>query len=168
MTPQCSASRPSGRAVHGTLTFFSCVTSLCLRRFSVIASMAGPGFDVSDAVVEHFPDQATKTVRDRPDRLRVAESWAQTVEDDLHIRVLLLHRGTRELVQKPAHGAVPLGRTIAARLSGTLLSAGTDPHPRCKQRRGRKALAWGPISAMICWAESIPNPSNSARRSTAF
>jgi hypothetical protein len=63
---------------------------------------------------------------DGPNGFVVIHPGGQPPKHELQPRALFPHAGVRELVEEPAHGAVPLGGAMAARLATALMASGTD------------------------------------------
>ena len=59
--------------------------------------------------MKNLPDQATKAVRDSPDRFGVTQTGRKPPENDLKLTILLSDRSMSELIQQPTHGTIPFG-----------------------------------------------------------
>ena len=99
--------------------------------------------------------------------LRVPEARDQPAIHDGEDGALGLHGGIRSLIQDASHLTVALGAAMTVVLAHALVGARAAPiqEARCLSEGNVAAVA--PTSAMICCAESTPNPGTSASRWTA-
>ena len=85
--------------------------------------------DVADALMKNLPDQTAYPMSNRPDGRLIAKPREQTPEDGLEVGTIAPDSSMCNLVKYPAHISVAFCRAAAMVLLGTLVLAGTGPHP---------------------------------------
>ena len=89
----------------------------------------GPSLLVTDLWMEHFPDQATQPMRDRPDGFFIGPAPFERLELYFENAAFDFHGGVGGLIQNPAHRLVSLGGSAALGNPGAFLLARTDSDP---------------------------------------
>jgi len=86
-------------------------------------------FDIGDAIVEDFPNEAAEAVGDSPDCPVVGETRQEPAEEGLEVAALLFHGGLSGLGQDSADKAIPFGRPGAVIFLCADFTSGAQPSP---------------------------------------
>jgi len=86
-------------------------------------------FLVTDLLVQNQPDEATKPMGDRADRLIVPQAWHQPAIHDLEDASFVLDRSVSGLVENPPHVAVALRGAVVRIYSRALVVARIYAYP---------------------------------------
>src|SRR5688572_12216170 len=99
---------------------------------------------------------------DRPNSFVVSHAGRQSPKDNLHLGALLPDSDVGKLIEEATHRAVALAERLL--LDSPTLSClpRQTPTQEANWATVGNAAAFGPISAMICWAKSMPKPGSSA------
>ena len=85
--------------------------------------------------MQDLPHESREPVRDRPDRLLVAETHHETAIDDFKEAAFRLHRRIRGLIEEPPHLPIALGRSMAVIDAGALVMTTNYDDLLCKALR---------------------------------
>src|SRR5215471_15187755 len=95
-------------------------------------------FLVHDAIVQNLPHEPADAMRNRPDRLSVAEPDDEPSVEEFKDTAFGLHRSVCRLVEEPTHLSVAIRGPVAMIDAGALVVSRTGAHPGGQALGGRE------------------------------